>query len=173
MRPAPHTQYSLGGAGPNLTEVLGRVRRSSFGALRLYLAVQRPQQWRRHPETSLASSLRRHPPSCRRGQSSLRATATSDERDNETTEYGITTDKAEGERPNQTMATSSDEGPPRKRRGAFLPRADLENSSPEDEEDGAGGKPGDRQQKKTNGRTLKGSSATGKKSRSKPPRPAG
>ncbi|EJK45992.1 hypothetical protein THAOC_35369, partial [Thalassiosira oceanica] len=68
------------------------------------------------------------------------------------------------------MATSSDEGPPRKRRGAFLPRADLENSSPEDaEEDGAGGKPGDRQQKKTNGRTLKGSSATGKKSGSKPP----
>ena len=29
MRPAPHTQYSLGGrAGPNLTEVLGRVERS-------------------------------------------------------------------------------------------------------------------------------------------------
>ncbi|EJK56837.1 hypothetical protein THAOC_23192 [Thalassiosira oceanica] len=25
LRPAPHTQYSLGGAGPNLTEVLGRV----------------------------------------------------------------------------------------------------------------------------------------------------
>ncbi|EJK64108.1 hypothetical protein THAOC_15189, partial [Thalassiosira oceanica] len=73
-------------------------------------------------------------------------------------------------RPEPTMATSSDEGPPRKRRGAFLPRADLENSSPEDEEgDGAGGKPGDRKQKKTNGRTLKGSSATGKKSRSKPP----
>ena len=29
VRPAPHTQYSLGGrAGPNLTEVLGRVERS-------------------------------------------------------------------------------------------------------------------------------------------------
>ncbi|EJK59791.1 hypothetical protein THAOC_19943, partial [Thalassiosira oceanica] len=67
--------------------------------------------------------------------------------------------------------------PTRARRGngaGRSPRADLENSSPEDgEDDGAGGKPGDRQrqqqQKKTNGRTLEGSSATGKKSRSKPP----
>ncbi|EJK49473.1 hypothetical protein THAOC_31651, partial [Thalassiosira oceanica] len=31
LRPAPHTQYSLGGAGPNLTEVLGRVGKTDIG----------------------------------------------------------------------------------------------------------------------------------------------
>ncbi|EJK65349.1 hypothetical protein THAOC_13799, partial [Thalassiosira oceanica] len=30
LRPAPHTQYSLGGAGPNLTEVLGRVASPTY-----------------------------------------------------------------------------------------------------------------------------------------------
>ncbi|EJK75233.1 hypothetical protein THAOC_03050 [Thalassiosira oceanica] len=110
LRPAPHTQYSLGGAGPNLTEVLGRV-------------AQRPESMYPCQETRGASGHRKPIPLCRgragrgllRWKRRRRLAEDEDERSQECLETGTRrvseSDEVAGAKVNGVWATGGRRGP--------------------------------------------------------------